>query len=95
VTCAFYLGVNILLDATMFGVALWKGGFGFYFSSHTAGIVFFGFIWLLSFALAWQIVLNPAAPQVPEGTLWIIQTSPPPPSAPSLAPNLRTAYNAA
>ena len=66
VTCAFYLGVNILLDATMFGVALWKGGFGFYFSSRAAWIVFFGFIWLLSFALAWQIVLTPLHAKFPK-----------------------------
>lgn len=27
VTCAFYLGISILLDAAVFGMALWKDSF--------------------------------------------------------------------
>jgi hypothetical protein len=28
VTCAFYLGISIMFDAAVFGMALWKGSFG-------------------------------------------------------------------
>ena len=59
VTCAFYLGINVLLDVAMFGIALLKGGSLLGFSSRIAGILFFGLIWLLSFVLAWRIVLAP------------------------------------
>jgi hypothetical protein len=59
VTCAFYLGVNVLLDVAMFGITLRKGGSALYFSSRLVGLLFFGLIWLFSFVLAWRIVLAP------------------------------------
>jgi hypothetical protein len=36
VTCAFYLGLNVLLETAVFGLALWRDGAGIHFSSRTA-----------------------------------------------------------
>ncbi len=58
VTCAFYLGVSILLDAAVFGMALWKGSFAIS-ATRTGWLVFFGIAWLMSFVLAWRIVVVP------------------------------------
>jgi len=41
VTCAFYLGISILIDAAMFGMALWKGGVGL-FLTRTGWLMLFG-----------------------------------------------------
>lgn len=57
-TCAFYLAVSILLDAIMFGMTAWKGGFGVT-ASRSIWLVFFGLVWLASFLLSWRIVLAP------------------------------------
>jgi hypothetical protein len=58
VTCAFYLGIAILIDGAIFGMALWKGGVGV-FASKTGWIVFFGAVWLISFLISWRIVITP------------------------------------
>jgi len=59
VTCAFYLGIVVLLEGAIFGIGIMsKGGFG-YFLTRPAWFVLFGMIWLLSFSLAWRIVMTP------------------------------------
>ncbi len=58
VTCAFYLGVSILLDAAVFGMAMWKGSFVLA-ATRTGWLVFFGIVWLISFLLSWRIVMAP------------------------------------
>jgi hypothetical protein len=58
VTCAFYLGISILIDAAMFGMALWKGGVGL-FLTRTGWLMLFGVAWLVSFLLSWRIVIVP------------------------------------
>jgi hypothetical protein len=58
VTFAFYLGISILIDAAIMGMALWRGSFGI-FLPKTGWVVFFGSMWLVSFLLAWRIVVAP------------------------------------
>ena len=58
VTCAFYLGISILIDAAMFGMALWNGGVGL-FLTRTGWLMLFGVAWLVSFLLSWRIVIVP------------------------------------
>jgi hypothetical protein len=58
VTCGFYLAISILLDAAVFGMALWKGSFGVS-ATKSGWLVFFGTAWLISFLLSWRIVFAP------------------------------------
>lgn len=58
VTCVFYLGISILLDAALFGMALWKGSSAIS-ATRSAGLVFFGIAWLISFLLSWRILFAP------------------------------------
>jgi hypothetical protein len=63
-TCGFYVGLVLLLEAGVWAVIRHRGGFGvlFYSGKHPGlglglflGIVF-GFLWLVSFIAAWWIV---------------------------------------
>jgi hypothetical protein len=63
VTCAFYVGAAILLDAGIFGMALWKGGFSIS-ATKSGWIVLFGSAWLSSFLLSWRIVMDPILAQI-------------------------------
>ncbi|MBZ5549713.1 MAG: hypothetical protein LAO22_17445 [Acidobacteriia bacterium] len=57
-TCAFYLGMGLLLQAGVLAVS-WKGGFSIFFSGLSGIVVFasfFGVLWLLSFGLAFRFV---------------------------------------
>jgi len=65
VTCAFYLGISILLDAAVFGMALWKGSFGIS-ATKTGWLVFFGFSWLASFLFSWRVVVGPILSRIQE-----------------------------
>jgi hypothetical protein len=58
VTCGFYLAISILVDAAVFGMALWKGSFGVS-ATKSGWLVFFGTAWLISFLLSWRIVFAP------------------------------------
>jgi hypothetical protein len=58
VTCGFYLAISILVDAAVFGMALWKGSFGVS-ATKSGWLVFFGMAWLISFVLSWRIVFAP------------------------------------
>ncbi len=64
VTCAFYLGIAILLEALLFGVVHWKGGV-FYSINFKAWALIFGLIWLASFALAWRVTIVPLLAKFP------------------------------
>lgn len=65
VTCAFYLGVSALLDAAVFGMALWKGSF-VVSATKTGWLMFFGIAWLGSFLLSWRIVVGPILTRIEE-----------------------------
>jgi hypothetical protein len=59
VTCAFYIGLAILLDATWM-IAARVSGYGIAISisrSWWAGL--FVIFWLISFGLAWHILIAP------------------------------------
>jgi hypothetical protein len=58
VTCAFYLGISLLIDAVTLGIAMWRVGFAM-FLSRTGWVVLFGLVWLVSFLLSWRIVVVP------------------------------------
>jgi hypothetical protein len=64
VTCAFYLGIAVLMDATSFAIARWRGGFGVYLT-RPAWMVTFGLIWLLSFMLSWRFIMTPILARFP------------------------------
>jgi hypothetical protein len=63
VTCAFYLGIALVLEALLLGVAHWKGGV-IYSINFKAWALVFGLIWLASFALAWRVTIVPALAKV-------------------------------
>jgi len=54
-TCAFYLGISVLMQAALFGLAIWRGSAGFFFTRWTLGAVF-AVVWLTSFSLAWHFI---------------------------------------
>ena len=56
VTCAFYLGISILIDAATIGMAFWRGGI---LLSKTCLVALFGLTWLASFLFAWRILVAP------------------------------------
>jgi hypothetical protein len=58
-TCAFYLGISVLIQAALFGVAIWKGSVGIFLSRWMWGAVF-AVIWLASFSLAWHFFFSGA-----------------------------------
>jgi hypothetical protein len=58
VTCAFYLGICLLLDVTVFGAAAWMGIAGVHFT-RSGRYIFFALIWLACFSLAWRLVMPP------------------------------------
>ena len=64
VTCAFYIGIAIVLEALLLGVTHWKGGI-FYSINFKAWAVVFGLIWLASFALAWRVTIVPMLAKFP------------------------------
>jgi len=64
VTCAFYLGLNVLLEVGLFGLAQWKGGAGITFT-RGGKYIFFGILWLISYSLAWRIVAAPIFAKIP------------------------------
>jgi hypothetical protein len=64
VTCAFYVGITILLEALLLGVVHWTGGV-FYSINFKAWALIFGLIWLASFALAWRFTIVPFLAKLP------------------------------
>ena len=64
VTCAFYVGISILLEALLLGFTYWKGGI-MYSLNFKAWALIFGLIWLASFALAWRVTIIPFLAKFP------------------------------
>ena len=64
VTCAFYVGISVLLEALLLGVSPWKGGI-MYSLNFKVWALWFGVIWLASFALAWRIIVVPFVANFP------------------------------
>lgn len=56
-TCGFYLGISILVETALFVAARMKEGFMFY-ATLRGWAVFFAIVWVLSFGLAWRIVVG-------------------------------------
>lgn len=54
-TCAFYLGVAVLMEASLLLWARFAGSVSVS-ASRSAWAVLFGAIWLGSFSIAWRIV---------------------------------------
>jgi hypothetical protein len=64
VTCAFYVGMSILLEALLLGFMFWRGGI-MYSLNFKAWALTFGAIWLASFALAWRVTIVPFLAKFP------------------------------
>ena len=64
VTCAFYVGMSILLEALLLGFIYWKGGV-MYSLNFKAWALIFSLIWLASFALAWRVTMTPFLTKFP------------------------------
>jgi hypothetical protein len=58
VTCAFYIGIALLIQAVLFGITAWKGGVFYTVNLWGWGLVF-GIVWLISFVLAWRLMVVP------------------------------------
>lgn len=65
VTCVFYFALNFCLEGAMLGLAQWKDVIAGHFSSRISAFVFFGVIWLISFTLAWRLVMAPVFSKIP------------------------------
>jgi hypothetical protein len=60
VTCILYLAAAVVIEATQIALTHLLGMIGFFSTRpKLVGIVFFGTIWLVSFLLAWRIVIAP------------------------------------
>ena len=64
VTCAFYVGMSILLEVLLLGLTFWKGGIR-YSLNFKVWVLMFGVIWLASFALAWRLTVVPFLAKFP------------------------------
>ena len=67
VTCIFYLAAAVVIEATLIALTHVLGGIMFLSTRpRLAGIVLFGSIWLVSFLLAWRIVVTPISAKIPK-----------------------------
>ena len=57
VTCAFYLGMSLLIEALLFLLTLWKGGVLYTLDARMWGGLF-AVVWLISFLAAWRIIMG-------------------------------------
>src|ERR1700704_3222744 len=64
VTCAFYFGISVVLEALLLGFMFWKGGAMYSLNFKAWGLIF-GVIWLASFALAWRFTIVPFLAKFP------------------------------
>jgi hypothetical protein len=56
-TCAIYIGITLVLVLAGLVVVHWKGIIAYNFNFRAWAIVF-GLIWLVSFIIAWRIVIQ-------------------------------------
>jgi hypothetical protein len=64
VTCAFYMGLSVVLEVLLLGFMFRKGGI-MYSLNFKAWALIFGVIWLASFALAWRVTIVPLLAKFP------------------------------
>jgi hypothetical protein len=64
-TCLFYLGFTVLMEAAIFLAARVSGGFFYFLQAVPFGIVF-GVAWLASFSLAWHITFSRFVAKFPQ-----------------------------
>jgi hypothetical protein len=57
VTCAFYMGITLLLLVGLLAIIHLKGMVGYTLNWRSFGVLF-GLIWLVSFSAAWRIVYH-------------------------------------
>jgi hypothetical protein len=57
VTCAFYLGITLLLLVGLLAIVHLKGMVGYTLNWRSFGVLF-GLIWLVSFSAAWRVVYH-------------------------------------
>jgi len=64
-TCVFYLGSAVLMEALLVLLAHVLGTAGFSLS-RSGWMVLFGMVWLASFLLAWRVVIPPILARIPK-----------------------------
>jgi len=64
-TCLFYLGFTVLMEAAIFLAARASGSFFYVLHRVPLGFIF-GVIWLASFSLAWHITYSHFVAKFPE-----------------------------
>ena len=57
VTCAFYIGITLLLLVGLLAIVHLKGMVGYTLDWRSFGVLF-GLIWLVSFSAAWRVVYH-------------------------------------
>jgi hypothetical protein len=57
VTCAFYMGITLLLLVGLLAIVHLKGMVGYTLNWRSFGVLF-GLIWLVSFSAAWRVVYH-------------------------------------
>ena len=57
VTCAFYIGITLLLLVGLLAIVHLKGMVGYTLNWRSFGVLF-GLIWLVSFSAAWRVVYH-------------------------------------
>jgi hypothetical protein len=65
VTCAFYLAAAVLMQAAAIALAHLRGEFLVYGTRLSCTVVF-GIVWLVSFLLAWRVVITPIFAKIPK-----------------------------
>ena len=63
-TCAFYIGITLLLQLVLFLLVRTQGMVGVRMSALRLGILF-AVVWLVSFALAWRIYFSAFRSKLP------------------------------
>jgi len=64
-TCVFYLGSAVLMEASLVVLAHVLGSAGLALS-RSGWMVLFGIVWLASFLLAWRVVISPILARIPK-----------------------------
>ncbi len=65
VTCAFYVSAALLIEILLIVLAHLLGGVGF-FGTRLGWAICFGMVWLISFLLAWHVVMRPIVSRIPQ-----------------------------
>lgn len=68
ITCAFCIGVSLLLEVALLVVVRIRGGI-LYTLNPMPWALLFGVVWLISFALAWRVFMTPFLNSFPKPPL--------------------------